>query len=185
MQGCHYNYATRRLFIIKSLKLSYFFGAFLASLGGIALMNQATIVKQLDDWQLLPRSERLTELYFTDSRLLPVSLKSGATQEVPFTVRNLEHRTTAYQYKLVALPAQGGTEQLLKSGTFMLTHEHSQVINPTITIPSLGNQIAVRIDLEYGGIAFGSDVPRAQKQSIHYWIKVASVSGSKGNYERT
>lgn len=129
------------------------------------------LTKHLDDWQLLPRPERLSELYFTDYPHLAESVTIGLNQKFVFTVHNLEHKTTEYRYKVLAVSSDTGAEEQLSSGAITLTHDESQHLTPTVTIPKLGSKTALKVSLEYDGIAFGSRTPSRQTQSIQYWIK--------------
>lgn len=140
------------------------------SLGLVALMAQSILAKQMDEWRLLPRLERVTELYFTDYRQLPASVSPGAQQTVAFTVHNLEHRKTDYRYKLTAMPEDEQTERQLGAGKFTLNHNDSAKIRKTVTLPLLDKRVAVKVTLEYMGIASGESTPSAQKQAIHYWV---------------
>jgi hypothetical protein len=124
----------------------------------------------MDEWRLLPRAERVTELYFTNYRQLPTSANAGAQQTVAFTVHNLEHRTTDYHYKLTAVPEDEKTEHRLGSGNFTLTHNDSLNISRTVTIPMQDKRVAVKVTLKYMGIASGESTLSSQKQAIHYWV---------------
>jgi hypothetical protein len=125
------------------------------------------IVNKLNDWDLLPQPERLTELYFTDYNQLPKSLVAGSTEKVTFTVRNLEHQTTTYHYKLIAT-SEAQAEQTLSNGTFILKHDESQTAQEDIIVPaSLGSRISIKVDLYYQG-----KTEDMQTQSIQYWTDI-------------
>jgi hypothetical protein len=138
------------------------------------------MARQMDDWQLLPRPERVTELYFTDYRQLALSTKHNRTQTVSFTVRNLEHQTTTYHYILsVAAADNMANERVVGSGSFALAHDGSLTTDKTITLPPLKGHIAVKVDLDYRGIAFGGNTSQNQKQSIHYWTSPTDPEGRR------
>lgn len=141
----------------------------------------------MDDWQLLPRPERVTELYFTDHRQLSAAASPDAAQTVRFTVHNLEHQPTVYHYTLTAMSEGDTIEHRLGSGNFSLAHNRSQAIHKPITLPLLKGRIAVKVSLEYEGIALGDSTPSLQKQSIHYWAAPTDTSGGdkKENREGT
>ena len=136
----------------------------------------------MDRWQIIPNPQRVTELYYTHYQQLPVSLIAGAEQELTFSVHNLEHRTTTYHYKLVAASPNNTSERLLGNGTFTLASAKLLVTSRTIVVPALGSRIALKVDLEYEGLAPGSDTSSLQTQSIHYWATVTNPS--VGNQEK-
>lgn len=150
------------------------------SLGLVALMAQSILAKQMDEWRLLPRLERVTELYFTDYRQLPTSVSPDAKQTVAFTVHNLEHRTTDYHYKLSVTSEDEQTERPLGSGKFTLNHNENLKVNRTVTLPVLDKRVAVKVTLEYMGIVSGESTLSTQKQAIHYWV-TTDLPGQSGD----
>jgi hypothetical protein len=142
-------------------------------LGALSLLNWSTIVKQMDAWQLLPREQRFTELYFSDHHKIPTSADAETTQNVAFTLHNLEHITTTYSYRVVAVTSDNRTTQVLDTGDVRLGSNQSISTSRTITIPQFDSPRAgIRVDLEYQGIAFGDTTPSLEKQSIQYWVKL-------------
>lgn len=127
------------------------------------------IARQMNDWRLLPRPERLTELYFTDYQHLPTAEQSDVTQTVTFTVHNLEHQTTTYYYTLTAQAEGQKTEYPVGTGDFVLDQDKTAVTSKVVMLPQLTGRVALKVSLEYKSIAFGDDVLTTQKQSIHYW----------------
>jgi hypothetical protein len=124
----------------------------------------------LDAWQLLPRPQRLTELYFING-VPPAPVKINSTQNVAFVVHNGEHRTTDYFYKIVASDGESGPAYFLGDGKISLIHNQTHAIHATIKLPPLNSRIKVGIDLEYRGIAPGDTTLSKEQQSIHYWTK--------------
>lgn len=159
----------------------YFFAVIGFIVLGVALFTcQSAIAKQLDSWQLLPRPQRFTELYFTD-QTLPVSLKRGANQKVTFTLHNMEHAPTAYHYQVVAALDDNRPEQVLGTGDASLTHNQSKTITQPIVVPTLGGRVGIRVNLAYNGIAFGADKPSPEKQSIQFWAKLTGEAAHAAN----
>ena len=137
----------------------------------IGILSKDAVASQLDAWRLLPRPERLTELYFIHNAHLPVVLKPGKTQAVGFTIHNLEHQTTTYRYVVAAIaPAK---EQILGEGTATLAHDAFRDVSRTFVVPKLGPRLEIRISLEYSGIPLGQDSARPETQAIHYWVNTA------------
>lgn len=141
---------------------------------GIA--QRQAIYDQLYDWKLIPRPERLTELYFTDHTNLPTTYEPDETQIVKFTVRNLEYRTTDYTYVVGVLNDDESDELLSRAtGTFKLDHEQSKDMETPITITAKGPRAKVIVTIYYQGIKFGEDDLSDQEQSIHYWVEDAEA----------
>lgn len=158
------------------MKLSYRSYLLVAGLAGLtvsAVAGQSVIANQLNDWQLLPRPERLTELYFADNQQLSTEIEPGTTQKLVFTIHNDEHRRTTYQYKLVAVSDEDGVTQSLGDGTTTLAHDQYQTIQKIITLFPTGRHVTVKVELEYEGQAPGNSMQTTQKQSIDYQLKVA------------
>lgn len=140
-------------------------------------------MEKQENWQLLARPERLTELYFTDYRDLSRTFIPGGEQNLAFTVHNLEYRTTTYQYKLIAHSGDTAAKQIIGQGMFTLQHDRSQTTRQTVVVPSLGSKVTVKVSLEYEAIAFGDTAPRRQTQSINYWTKAAALPFDGGTHE--
>ena len=160
---------------IKFLKLSYLPYFLVACLVATIFANQTAIARQLNAWQLLPRSQRLSELYFANDTLLPSTVKMNATQKVAFVIGNGEDRTTSYHYKIVAIADGESSEHLLNEGVVSLPNKQFQTISSVITIPPISSRIEMKIELEYAGIAFGDSTLSSERQSIHYWTNVTGL----------
>lgn len=148
--------------------------------GVLAFAVQPGFADRMDEWRLLPRPERVTQLYFNDYSRLSAPDGHSPDRTVTFTVRNLEHRTTDYRYTISAAPEDGKGGYLLDNGSFSLRHDHSLTTNKAVTLPPLDRPVALKVSLEYEGIAFGDDVPSVQTQSIYYWISAAGLSDDAG-----
>lgn len=158
-------------------KIAYLYIAILAVLCGILLVNYTVFIRQLDNWQLLPRPERLSELYFTNERQLPSILKVGSSQKISFTVHNLEQQATTYHYKVVAATAINDTGHLLGEGQLTLNHGQFETTSQTVIVPSLGTRLAMKVVLEYERLALGQTSSHQQTQSIFFWAKVVGLVG--------
>lgn len=152
------------------------------SLSAVIFFGQPILAKQLDNWQLLPRPERVTEFFFSDYHPASVSANTDGVQTVEFTVRNLEHRTTDYHYTLWAVSAGGGVEQQVGNGSFALDHGHSKKTSERIILPKVGARVAVKAKLKYHGIALGDLAPSVQAQSIHYWTEPPAPDEDEGDH---
>jgi hypothetical protein len=143
-----------------------------------AFAGKPALAKQLDEWRLLPRPERTSELYFSDHRRLPASTTANVARPVVFAVHNLEHRTTEYRYSLTLRVENEVKERTVGSGTFRLTHNATETIHTAVTLPAHAKgRIVVKVNLQYMGLRLGDDAPSPQKQSIHYWTTVTDKPG--------
>ena len=132
----------------------------LAILGGIF---RSQIHNQLNAWKLLPRPERLTELYFTKPNNLPSTYSPGQTQTVSFTVHNLEYRTTTYSYTILEQNNAGTTIQTLSSGSFTLDQNQYQTPQIKVQIADAGTRAKIVVQL--------TNV----HESIDYWLNRSGV----------
>ena len=166
----------RKAYSMKIRKRAYLYIAIFATLCCIFLANYSVFVRQLDNWQLLPRPDSLSELYFTNERQLPSVLKVGSSQKIIFTVHNLEQQTTTYHYKVVAATTGNDAGHLLGEGRLTLDHDQFETTSQTVTVPSLGIRLVMKVDLEYERLASGETLPQQQKQSIFFWAKAVGFS---------
>lgn len=135
-------------------------------------MSQSAIARQLNEWQVAPQPDRLTELYFANHLRLPATAPMDAVRSFDFTVHNLEFKTIQYHYRVVAKTAESNTEHLLTQGDLLLSHGESKTIPQAITLPPLGARILVAIQLSYDSILPGGTEPTPQIQSIHHWVRL-------------
>lgn len=144
-------------------------------------LGQSLWTKALTSWQITPRPQLYTELYFTDHQHLARSAKAGSVQTVPFTIYNREQRTVVYDYKLVATLAETRTHHIVSQGKVQLTDNHSQEMQPTFLVPPDGKRLMVAVVLQYEGMSFGHSVFSAQAESIHYWLDVTGLVKAGGH----
>lgn len=116
------------------------------------------IASQLQDWKLLPRTEQLTELYFTRPNDLPTTYTPGQSQTVQFTTHNLEYNTTTYAYKVTEQSEDGSQSQQLASGQFTLSQGQYERLNLNVVPVDLGARVKVTIELP------------TVHETISYWI---------------
>lgn len=147
----------------------------------MGIVGHPIVAAQLHEWQLSPRPERFTELFFTDAaQVSAIASSPHLTNHIPtFTIHNLEHQSTRYRYEITAIPSDTGVAQPLGGGEATLAHNQRQTFEQTIAIPRFMVRTMVKISLEYEGISFGQNTPSPKGQSIHYWIE-GNRPGSEG-----
>lgn len=132
-------------------------------------INQPVIYKQLDDWMLIPRPERITELYINKHTELPTTYRPGQQQNISFTIHNIEFATIEYNYVIIQLSEDKTVSNTLEQGKISLNQDQSEAIDKTITMLDMGNRSQVQIRIDFDSIPFGESNKIAQSQVIHYW----------------
>jgi uncharacterized membrane protein len=145
----------------------------------VVCMSQTAIAQQMDRWRLLPRPERFTELYFTDLRSLPTSVKAGTVQHILFTVHNSEYRKTTYHYKLTVNLANNGAKIQVGDGLFTLAANEARTLHQTVTVPLLNSRALISVVLDYQGIVAGDDALSLEGQSIDFWADITQKPNHK------
>lgn len=148
------------------------FIACLLGIAGLTLVGHTAIAKQLDNWQILPHPQHITELYFANSSRLPTKVPQDTPQHLDFIIHNIEYATTTYHYKVVATSNDADTNLVLGEGTVRLTHDQYQTIDQVIQFSLAAGTTNVRVELDYDSLTPGSKVASPQKQSINYHVKV-------------
>lgn len=160
----------------KNHFLVFLFAALLLLFLGVAFANRAALAAQLDNWQVLPRPQGVTELYFVDDKQLPASVRAESIQNVAFTIHNREYEVTTYHYKLVVAEEGAAGGHAVGAGIVQLGHDEPKTIRETIKIPAVSKpRAAVRVEIEYPSVPFGSKTLQTQRQAIHYWANVVGL----------
>jgi hypothetical protein len=119
-------------------------------------LNRASIYNELITLDLIPKPEKLTELYFNDNANLPNSVTSNQTVSFAFVIHNLE--ATNFQYTYDVSVNANGTRHIVDSGNVLVKNNQYYVKNEKINlIHSTGSQEVV-IELTN------------KQQSIDFWI---------------
>ncbi len=154
----------------KNLAAVIVFGVFVALIVGFAVNIAAPAIKaQLNDWKLLPRPERLTELYIKDHQTLPSLYTPDVPQSFQFTIHNLEYRQTNYQYQITA--AGSNKTIVLQKNSAKLNHNQSFTAEPAFALPDMGDRVKISATITFKGIEPGQDQPAYQQQSIYFWLE--------------
>lgn len=81
-------------------------------------LNRASVYNELATLDLIPKPEKLTELYFNDSANLPTSATSNQAISFAFVIHNLE--TTDYKYTYEVSVNANGIRHIVDSGTVLV-----------------------------------------------------------------
>lgn len=125
------------------------------------------LAKPLASWNLLPRSEPLTELFFSDYRQLPARLHVGESVPVYFVVHNLEYRSITYHYT-ITVNYDGAKEDLLDEGNIELGHDQSRMLRKRFALLSPSPSAEIKVKLRY------TNASGSQNQVIRYWVVVGA-----------
>ncbi len=105
-------------------------------------VNRAAINNELVNLYLLPRPEKLTELYFNNNANLPSSATSNQVISFEFVIHNLE--TTDYQYIYNVSVIANGTRHTVDRGNVLVKDNQYYIKNEKFKLMnSLGRQEVV------------------------------------------
>lgn len=113
----------------------------------VGLFFQQAIIKQLDQWSLLPRSQAVTELYFTQPKLLPLVYTPNQPMKLDFTVKNNSEHTVTYTYAITQ-NQEGGEPVELQKTTITLGENSAKQVAATIKPLDTGDRSRLAVQLE-------------------------------------
>jgi hypothetical protein len=93
-----------------------------------AIVFRTAIYKQLNDWDLIPRNEAFTELYFNSYDNLPKETVAGEKTPILFTIHNLENSNMSYPYVVYFIDAHG-TKTIYTQGSVDLKNGEYKTIS--------------------------------------------------------
>lgn len=104
--------------------------------------NTEAINNELAALDLIPKPEKLTELYFNDNAKLPNSATGNQVISFAFVIHNLE--TTDYQYAYVVFVNADGTSHIVDTGNVLIKNNQYYVQSEQFKLlNSLGSQEVV------------------------------------------
>lgn len=101
---------------------------------------------QLNNWDLIPRPETFTELYFDNASSLPRATVAGQPVSFAFTIHNVEGTTTVYTY-IVYFQGDDGSRTIFTGDNVSLASDASTTISVAHTFPTSNEQGEVVVDL--------------------------------------
>lgn len=117
--------------------------------------NRDFIYNELVAFDLIPRPEKLTELYFNTVDL-PVSVTSNQEIRFAFVIHNLE--MTNYRYIYVVFVNTHGTRHIIDRGTVLVQSDRYYVKNEKLLLVQSLERRNVIVELTN------------KQQSIDFWI---------------
>ena len=118
-------------------------------------LNRASIYNELVSLDLIPKPEKLTELYFNDNANLPDSATGNQVISFVFVIHNLE--TTDYRYAYVVSVNANGTRHIVDSGNVLVKNNQSYVKNEMFNLLNSPGSQEVVVELTN------------KQQSIDFW----------------
>jgi len=95
-------------------------------------LNRASVYNELVTLDLVPKPEKLTELYFNNNANLPSSATSKQAISFAFVIHNLE--TTDYQYVYDVSVNANGTRHIVDSGDVLVKNNQYYVKNEKLNL---------------------------------------------------
>jgi hypothetical protein len=119
-------------------------------------LNRALVYNELSTLDLIPKPEKLTELYFNNNANLPSSVTSNQVISFAFVIHNLE--TTDYQYTYNVFVNNNGTRHIVDSGNVLVKNNQYYVKSEKFHLLSSPGRQEVVVELTN------------KQQSIDFWI---------------
>ena len=119
-------------------------------------LNKAAIYNELVTLDLVPKPEKLTELYFDNNANLPSSATSNQAISFAFVIHNLE--TTDYQYVYVVSVNANGKRHIVDRGNVLVKNNQYYVKNEKFNLMNSPGRQEVVVELTN------------KQQSIDFWV---------------
>lgn len=119
-------------------------------------LNRASVYNELVTLDLIPKPEKLTELYFNNNANLPSSATRNQAVSFAFVIHNLE--TTDYQYTYDVSVNTNGTRHIVGSGNVLVKNNQYYVKNEQFKLMNATGRQEVVVELTN------------KQQSIDFWI---------------
>lgn len=119
-------------------------------------LNSAAVHKELASLDLVPRPEKVTELYFDNSTELPASATAHQAIHFTFVIHNLE--TTDYRYAYDVVIIANGGRHIIDAGEILVKNDHFYIKKEEILLansPGRQDVVVELVDL---------------RQSIDFWV---------------
>jgi hypothetical protein len=108
-------------------------------------LNSSSVYNELATLDLIPKPEKLTELYFSNSANLPVHATSNYVVNFAFVIHNLE--TTDYQYTYDVSVNANGTRRTVDSGVVLVKNNQYYVKNEKFNLMNSPGRQDVVVEL--------------------------------------
>jgi hypothetical protein len=163
--------------MIKKICLIIIFIYTLVAVGAV-INNRKTLINYLTNQNLLPKPEKLTELYFQEHLTLPSKVSTNKQYSFAFTINNMEHKDMDYPYEIYIL--QDGKKHNLNKNAVSVKDNEAVTIQQSFILSEPINRAKVVVELtNQKSIALGEPVPSGEvginnaenTQQIDFWIE--------------
>lgn len=137
----------------------------LAVLVALILLFRQPIYDKLYSWDLIPKPEAYTELYFTETP--PSTFVPAQQTTIAFTLHNVEYQTTDYTYVIEQLDNSGTVLAQLAKGTTNLKQNADSSL--TVPITFIDNDATAKVRVTITFIEKNKTTPTTE--SIYYLVK--------------
>ncbi len=120
-------------------------------------LNRAAVNNELVALDLVPKPEKLTELYFNNNATLPDSATSKQAVSFTFVIHNLE--TTDFQYVYNVSVNVNGTRHIVDSGNVLVKNNQYYAKNEKFNL--MKSLVSQEVVIELVN----------KQQSIDFWMK--------------
>jgi hypothetical protein len=113
---------------------------------GIGLqITSPAIASVLNKYDLLPRPETFTELYFENHLNLPSKVEAGQTYTFSYTVHNVEYKNMMYPYSVYIQTSKSKIPVI--KGSFNLPQDGKKTLQVSFIAPNVTGRSEVVVDL--------------------------------------
>jgi hypothetical protein len=119
-------------------------------------MNKALVYNELMALDLIPKPEKLTELYFTNGANLPTSPTNNQVISFTFVIHNLE--TTDYQYDYDVIVEANGKKSTIDRGQLFIKNNQYYARSEKFKFKKINGSQEVIVELTN------------KRQSVDFWL---------------
>lgn len=136
---------------------------------GSVFIFREPLYNQLYSWDLIPKPETYTELYFANTP--PELFTPGQQHTLAFTIHNVEYQTTSYAYTIDQLNSNGHTLTTLAKGSVSLAQDAQKTLNIPVTLTGDASVSTVRVTISF----LEKDKSNTTTESIYYLVKEEKI----------
>lgn len=136
---------------------------------GSVFVFREPLYNQLYSWDLIPKPEPYTELYFATTP--PKFFVPGHPYSISFTLHNVEYQKTLYTYTIENLDGNDTVIERLAKDTLLLIHDEKKTTAVPITFSDNVATAKVRVTINF----LEKEKSKTTTESIYYLIKRGDI----------
>lgn len=154
----------------KSKRITWsYVGISLVALVALIFIFRQPLYNQLYSWDLIPKPETYTELYFDGTPL--ETFIPGQPYTLAFTLHNVEYQTTSYTYTVDQLDASGAIVATLAKDAVSLSQDANKTLSLPIVLTDSASTSTVRVTISF----LEKDKSSPTTESINYLVKRGGI----------